>query len=414
MSHANFPQPTAILKNPAYDADLVYPEALQSVLNLERARQSLTEIQSWPGYQVTPLQSLAGIAHALGVADVYYKDEGGRFGIGSFKALGGAYAVLRTLKKHIKETTGTSPSTEDILAGVYRNLAAQLTVTTATDGNHGRSVAWGARLFGCACTVFIHRTVSEGRKHAIEHYGAHVVRTDGNYDDAVRQADESARLNGWALISDTSYEGYDDIPKDVMQGYTVMVQEVIDQLPDSHWPSHVFVQGGVGALAAAVCAHIWESRPLQRPRFVVVEPDRAACLYESAKHGKPVVIHGELDTMMAGLACGEISKLAWMILEKGARDFVTLPDEAAIEAMRCLARGAFGDAPIVAGESAVAGLAVLLAAISQPPLRHTLGLTADSRVLLFGTEGATDPALYERIVSVQSSRLEGDSHPCPA
>lgn len=404
MNTPRFPQPTAILKNPAYEPALAYTDAMRSVLNLDRSRQSVEEIRSWPGYQMTPLRSLNGIAKQLGVRAIHYKDEAGRFGLGSFKALGGAYAVLRTLKRFINEKTGKSPSTQDILAGAYRELSSQLTVTTATDGNHGRSVAWGAQSFGCACTIYIHRTVSEGRKQAIEKYGASVVRTDGNYDDAVRQAGESARSNGWVLIPDTSYEGYDEVPKDVMQGYTVMVQETIEQLPQSNWPSHVLVQGGVGALAAAVCAHLWESRPQKKPRFIVVEPDRAACLYESAKQGKPVVIDGELDTMMAGLACGEISQLAWVILEKGASDFITLPDQAAIEAMRCLARGSFGDAPIVAGESAVAGLAVLLAAISEPSLKQTLDLNADSQVLLFGTEGATDPALYEQIVSNAAPR----------
>jgi len=398
MNIPRFTQPTGVLHNPAYDPDLAYTDAMQSVLNLDRSRESLEEIRSWPGYTVTPLRSLDGIARQLGVANIYYKDEAGRFGLGSFKALGGAYATLRALKKHIRAQAGTSPSTKEILAGKFRDLSSRLTVTTATDGNHGRSVAWGAQLFGCACTIFIHRTVSEGRKQAIEKYGASVVRTDGNYDDSVRQAGDSARRNGWVLIPDTSYEGYDDVPKDVMQGYTVMVQEIIDQLPRSTWPSHVLVQGGVGALAAAVCAHLWESRPQNRPRFIVVEPERAACLYESAKQGKPVVIHGELDTMMAGLACGEISQLAWVILEKGASDFITLPDQAAIHAMRYLARGTFGDAPIVAGESAVAGLAVLLAAIAQPTLKSSLGLTSESQVLLFGTEGATDPALYEEIV----------------
>jgi diaminopropionate ammonia-lyase len=409
MSTPHFPQPTAILKNPAYEPALAYTDAMRSVLNLDRSRQSVEEIRSWPGYQLTPLRSLNGIAKQLGVRAIHYKDEAGRFGLGSFKALGGAYAVLRTLKRFINEKTGKSPSTQDILAGAYRELSSQLTVTTATDGNHGRSVAWGAQSFGCACTIYIHRTVSENRKQAIEKYGASVVRTDGNYDDAVRQAGESARSNGWVLIPDTSYEGYDEVPKDVMQGYTVMVQETIEQLPQSSWPSHVLVQGGVGALAAAVCAHLWESRPQKIPRFIVVEPDRAACLYESAKQGKPVVIHGELDTMMAGLACGEISQLAWVILEKGASDFITLPDQAAIEAMRCLARGSFGDAPIVAGESAVAGLAVLLAAISEPSLKQALDLNADSQVLLFGTEGATDPALYEQIVSNAAPRKHASS-----
>jgi diaminopropionate ammonia-lyase len=239
--------------------------------------------------------------------------------------------------------------------------------------------------------------VSQGRADAIARYGAEVRRVPGNYDDAVRQAARDAEAAGWIIVSDTSYPGYTEIPRDVMQGYTVMADEALAQWRGAP-PTHVFIQAGVGGLAAAVCGHLWETLGEKRPRVVVVEPDRAACLFESASQGHAANIHGALDTMMAGLACGETSIIAWEILEEGTSDFLTVTDEAAAAGMRLLAEGADRDPRVVAGESAVAGLAGLLGVLARPPLAKALGLHAASRVLLFGSEGDTDPALYERIV----------------
>jgi diaminopropionate ammonia-lyase len=224
-----------------------------------------------------------------------------------------------------------------------------------------------------------------------------VRRVPGNYDDAVRQAARDAEAEGWIVVSDTSYPGYTDIPRDVMQGYTVMADEALAQWPREP-PTHVFIQAGVGGLAAAVCGHLWETLGQKRPRVVVVEPDRAACLFESAAQGRAANIHGALDTIMAGLACGETSLLAWEVLEEGASDFLTVTDDAAAACMRLLAEGSEGDPRVVAGESAVAGLAGLLGALTRPGLAKALGLDGASRVLLFGSEGDTDPALYEQIV----------------
>lgn len=269
---------------------------------------------------------------------------------------------------------------------------------SATDGNHGRSVAWGAQLFGCACKIYIHSEVSEGRKKAIEAYGAEVHRTAGDYDDSVRQVAHDAQQNGWHVVSDTSYEGYLDVPRDVMQGYTVMVDEALSQMPVGIVPSHVFIQGGIGGLPAAVCGHLWETLGAARPRFIVVEPDQADCLYQSALAGAPRGASGNLETMMAGLACGEVSLIAWDILATGADDFITLGDDSIGPAMRLLAQGANGDTPIGAGESAVAGLAVLLAAGADPALASAIGIGPESRALIFGSEGASDPDLYQKIV----------------
>lgn len=374
-----------------------YPAALDAILSEQGFEDARREIIAWPGYAPTPLRWLDGLAHAAGLDALWYKDEGARFGLGSFKALGGAYAVERLLIAEIARRTGQTIHATDLLAGKYRDLTEALTVTCATDGNHGRSVAWGAQTFGCRCVIYIHATVSPGRADAIARYGAKVVRTAGNYDDSVRRAAQDAAEYGWFVVSDTSYPGYLDVPKDVMQGYTLMADEAVQQLAGEQ-PTHIFVQGGVGGLAAAVCARFWQLHGATRPKLVVVEPDRAACLYESARAGEPVAVHGALDTVMAGLACGEVSLIAWDILHPGADFFMTVDDESALACMRRLAAGVGGDAPIVAGESAVAGLAGCLGALADPTLAKQLELSPDSRVLLFGSEGDTDPALYRQIV----------------
>lgn len=383
-----------------------YPAELRPVLSLAAARAAMEEISTWPGYAPTPLVALPGLADALGIAEVTYKDEGGRFGLGSFKALGGAYAVRRLLGDAVARATGRRPTSAELAAGTHAAITRAITVTSATDGNHGRSVAWGAQMFGCRCVIYVHATVSDERVAAIARYGAEVVRVEGNYDDAVRQADRDAARHGRLLVSDTSYEGYLDVPRDVMQGYSVMVQEALEQLGrgGGSLPTHVFIQGGVGALAGAVTAHLWESLGAGCPRIVVVEPDKAACLLASARAGKPTVITGDLDTIMAGLACGEVSELAWRVLAPGATAFMAVTDEAAPAAMRLLASGEAG-ARVAGGESGVAGLAGLACAAMRPDWREAVGLDAGPRVLLFGSEGDTDPRLYREIVGMSGDEV---------
>ncbi|MEK9968321.1 MAG: diaminopropionate ammonia-lyase [Ferrovibrio sp.] len=394
--------PVALFLNPAAEMAHPYPAALSDIQSRAAFVTARAEIAAWPGFAVTPLHDLAAMARQEGFGTIRYKDEGSRFGLGSFKALGGAYAVLRQLKRIVAERKGQpveAITSTELLAGHYRDIVSDVTVTCATDCNHGRSVAWGASLFGCRCVIYIHALVSAGRETAIAGYGAQVVRTAGNYDDSVRQAQQDAEASGWLVISDTSYPGYRDIPRDVMQGYSVMAAEALAQCPVR--PTHVFVQGGVGGLAAAVLAWLWESFGSERPRLVVVEPDKADCLYRSARAGRPEVVHGDLDTIMAGLACGEVSLIAWDILSQGADAFMTVPDQAAIDLMGRLARPADGDPAIVAGESAVAGLAGALAARRDPAMADALKLDASSRLLVFGSEGATDPALYEQLTGLR-------------
>jgi diaminopropionate ammonia-lyase len=403
MTETIRPIPIGHVHNPNAAPETPYGPALEAILDAESFAAARREISGWPGYAPTPLHCLSGLAKAAGVAGIHYKDEGGRFGLGSFKALGGAYAVSRVLARNVAAQTGAETVTSaDLRAGRYRDLVAGLTVCAATDGNHGRSVAWGAQSFGCRCVIYIPDAVSPGRQRAMEGYGAEVRRIAGTFDDAVRKADEDAGGAGWFVVADTTYPGYTEVPRDVMHGYGAMAAEAVEQLAnrelDGAPPSHVFVQGGVGGLAAAVCARLWQHYGTARPRFALVEPAAAACFFASARAGRPVTVEGDLETAMGGLAAGECSMLAWDLLWAGADDFLTVTDPAALEVMRLLSRGIGGDPAVVAGESAVAGLAGALGALQHPETAAALGLGPSSRVLVFGTEGATDPTLYREIV----------------
>lgn len=394
--------PFSLFVNPAARRDAPWTAEQDAILNDTAFAAARAAISAWPGYAPTPLVALPGLARSLGVAELHYKDEGGRFGLGSFKALGGAYAVARVILARAA-AAGREGTMEALLAGRLADIAAGLTVCCATDGNHGRSVAWGAQRFGAACVIFIHATVSEGRRAAIAAYGAEVRRTAGNYDDSVREAEATARREGWVVVSDTSYPGYTDIPRDVMQGYELMAAEAFEALPAP--PTHVFLQTGVGGMAAAVAAQAVRRWGAARPMIVLADPDRSACWLDSLRAGRPVAVEGDLDTLMAGLACGEVSLLAWEILRDHADAVMAIPDAAAVAMMRRLARPGPEDPSLVAGESAVAGLAALELALADTPARAALGLDASSRVLVFGTEGDTDPDLYRDLVGADAASV---------
>lgn len=380
------PHPFTLLSNPR----LGTPDV--TVLPDDGFHRAKAEITAWPGYAPTPMHDLSDLSRQAGIGTLRLKDEGSRFGLGSFKALGGAYAVGMLLLAELART-GTAPSTTmaDLETGRYRLATEQITFACATDGNHGRAVAWGAQRFHARCVIFIHAAVSPGRAHAIARYGAEIRRVPGTYDDAVRECARQANANDWHVVSDTSWPGYAEIPRHIMQGYRLMADEAADQWTGPP-PTHVFVQGGVGGAAAAVSIHC-RMRFSPPPAVIVVEPDRAACLLASAELGQPTAIPGDLDTVMAGLACGEPSLLAWQQLDHATSAFMAIPDAAAIETMRLLAVQG-----IVAGESGVAGLTGLLLAAADPAARAALSLSASSRVLLFSTDGPTDPELYARLV----------------
>lgn len=357
------------LLNPKLDRISGYSAEMQAVLSLARAREAHTTIKGWAGYAPTPLVSLPALTARSGIAELLYKDEGKRFELKSFKGLGGAYAVDRLVAERGKDG---------------------LVVTCATDGNHGRAVAWGARRAGVKAIIYVHEGVSEGRADAIRALGATVIREGFNYDASVRASAEAAKKNGWQIVSDTSWPGYETVPRDVMQGYAVLG---IESWAQGANPTHIFVQGGVGGIAAAILSYTWESFGTKRPKLIVVEPENAACLIESARAGKLTIVTGDLETIIAGLACGEPSVLAWKLLDTGADAFMTVSDGDAVAAMRDLA-----GQKVVGGESGVAGLAGLFKAAGNGDMRRALGLDATSRVLCFGTEGATDPKLYRDLV----------------
>ena len=389
---ALYPNPIAVKPQGEYGKD---KEAILCRAGFDAAEK---EISGWPGYHTTALHALPILAKKLGIAALYYKDESTRFGLKSFKALGGAYAVFRLIQQAIAaQHPGHLATPKEILSGKYSDIVSKMTVTCATDGNHGRSVAWGAQLFGCHCVIYIHATVSEGRRAAIAFYGAEVIRIQGNYDDSVHHAAEQALKNGWTVVSDTTYEGYRDIPIDVMHGYGVMSREMIEQLGHSA-PTHVLVQAGVGALAASVCAAFWQEWGAARPSFVIIEPERADCFFQSGLVGKPVAVLGDLDTVMAGFACGEVSPVAWDILKHGINHYATLSDDHALEAMRVFANPNVPDPKIVSGETGSTGLGLLMAAQGNAQIWNALGLSAQSRVLLIGSEGDTDPTIYKEVV----------------
>ncbi len=368
-----------------------YPQALSTLINPAKAEQAQRQIKSWPGYAPTPMHQLANLAEATGVGTILYKDESHRLGLQSFKALGGPYAVEQLLLQEISKHLQTTVSYESLVNGDHHSICRDITLITATDGNHGCAVAWGARRYGCRCVIYIHTDVSTGRQRALESHGAEVIRVTGNYDDSVRLAARAAADNGWFVVSDTAYPGYTDIPVDIMHGYTLMGAEILDQLESA--PTHVFIQGGCGGFAAAVIGYLWVRYKQQRPRFVIVEPQQADCIYQSIQAGTPVTVAGKHDTMMAGLACGEVSLVAWPVIKAGAGDCLAITDEVIKPTVQMLhARG------IEAGESAVAGLAGALMAAGRPDLRNTLGLSGDSVVLVFGTEGASDPAIYQAMI----------------
>lgn len=373
-----------------------YPQQLHAALNPQDGHRAIVQIAGWPGYAPTPLHALPELAEQAGVGGIFYKDESGRFNLGSFKALGAAFAVSQLLSHKIFEAHGVSPDSAALAAGECAAYTRNITVVAATDGNHGRSLAWGARMFGCNCRIFVHAGVSAHRRQAMEELGAQVEVINGNYDDSVRCAAAAADKHGWFVVSDTSYPGYADMPRQVMAGYCVMIDEILRQSPVAF--THVFAQGGVGGLAAAAGAWLWHKLGESRPQLIVVEPALADCLYQSAKNRRFTAVEVGEETIMAGLSCGEPSMLAWDILSCGASAFMTIEDRLIAPLMRYLA-GA--EPPLEGGESGVAGLAGLLAAAANPPCRTAMALCSDSNILVLGSEGATDPQIYAALLAGQ-------------
>lgn len=357
-------------------------------------REPLEFHRRLPGYVPTPLADAPGIARQLGVGQVLLKDESSRLGLPAFKILGASWAVYRALD----ELTGgiTHWDTIDDLAKQLSHLRP-MTLAAATDGNHGRAVARMAALLGFDSKIYVPAGTAQARIDGIASEGAVVEVFDGTYDEAVAHSARDAS-DRCLVISDTSWPGYDRVPRWVIDGYSTILWEAADQLAGrgEPGPDVVAVQIGVGALAAAVVSHFRRPDVSPRPRIIGVEPTRAACMISSMEAGHPVQVPGPHDSIMAGLNCGEPSMLAWPIVSAGTDAFVAVDDERAREAMRALA-----GAGVVAGETGAAGLGGLIELLTgpnAPPTREKLGINETTRVLLFVTEGATDPEAYQRIV----------------
>lgn len=379
-------------------------QAVKDFLPVELPRQVRKFHQQIPGYRMGPLKGLSNLAAKLGLGGIWVKDESARLNLQSFKALGSSYAIYRLLQKRLG-LENQELSFSDLTSGALRERIGDLTFATATDGNHGRGVAWAADQMGFKSVVYVHKHTSKARIRAIESNGAQVLIVDGNYDDAVRQVIKDAQVNGWEIISDTAWEGYHDIPFWVMQGYSTLLSEAQEQLAAQglSQPTHIFVQAGVGSLAAAVTGYYANLFRGQRPKMVVVEPTKAGCLYHSARagDGHPHSVEGELDTIMAGLACGEPNPIAWEILKNTTDYFAVCPDFVAAMGMRVYGVPLEGDPVVISGESGAVTLGALMNVMQHPGSREfceQLELGPESQVLLINSEGNTSPSDFRFVV----------------
>ncbi len=357
--------------------------------------------RSFAEYKETPLHSLSNMAAALGLGGLYIKDESERFGLNAFKVLGGSYAIARYFAKdkHLQDIG-------DLKAFLQNTASAPVTFYTATDGNHGRGVAWAARTMGHRAVVRMPQGTSQSRLENIRREGAEVTIEPLNYDDCVRLAAKQAASSlSNVLVQDTAWQGYEEIPSWIMQGYGTMADEAVEQMNQQgvQAPTHVFVQAGVGSLAGAIAGYFVQRFPEAPPKIVVMEASAADCHYRSALAGDGQIrtVDGDLATMMAGLACGEPNPISWSILRNHAAAFVSCPDWVSALGMRMLAAPLKGDRPIVSGESGAVGMGLVAAVMQREAyaeLRAALSLNASSRVLLFSTEGDTDPVHYKNVV----------------
>jgi len=357
-----------------------------------------------PGCKMTPLRSLSNLANMLGVESIWVKDESQRLELNSFKVLGGSFAIYRFIQNKLN-LSDDEMSYENIISEKSKKVLGEITFASATDGNHGMGVAWAASKLGYKSMIYVHSGTSKSRIDAIKSYGAVVKIIKGNYDDAVRQVTIDAQKYSWVIISDTSWKGYEEIPTWIMQGYTTMISETQEQFSSQGIikPTHVLIQAGVGALAAAVTGYYHSLFAEEAPTCIIVEPEQAACLYHSSilGDGNPHTVNGNLNTIMAGLACGEPSPVAWKVLKETISCFISCPDYIAAKGMRVYATPLAGDPFVVSGESGAVTLGVLGAIMKENGMEELISylkLDKNSRILLINTEGNTDPIHFRQII----------------
>ena len=333
-----------------------------------------SSIKNWNGYSPTPLINLNKLSKELNLKNIFYKDESKRFDLKSFKALGGAYAVEKISKGN-----------------------KDMTVSTATAGNHGRSVAWGAKRLGLKCKIFISEFVSDERGRAMENLGAEVIKVKGNYEKSLIECIKQSTENNWQIIQDVAWDNYLLVPKYTMAGYSVMMKEIFDQLQNKQI-THIILQAGVGGMAGAMIAGI--ARYLTNiPTTMVVEPDSAACVLESIKTGKIEKIDIKRESLMGGMSCGEVSLVPWEILKNSIKYCISLPDDDIAKTMKLLGNASFSNEKIIAGENSAPGVISLIASCEDQKIKKELNLDSNSNVLVIGCEGDTDREMYEKLVN---------------
>ena len=355
-------------KNYSFSKD----EILKNITK-EQIDEAYLTISKWDSYNSTPLLQLNKLTKELNLNKIYYKDESKRFSLKSFKALGGAYAVEKITKGN-----------------------KDITVSTATAGNHGRSVAWGAKRLGLKCKIFISEYVSDARGKAMQELGADVVKVKGNYEKSLIECIKQSKENSWQIVQDVAWKDYMLIPTLTMAGYSVMMKEIVDQINNEEI-THIFLQAGVGGMAGAMVAGA--ARYLKNiPKMIVVEPDSAACVMESIKTGKLEKINITRESLMGGMSCGEPSLVPWKILKKSVNNCISIPDDDIGKAMKLFANASFGDDKIVAGENSVPGVISLIASCNDQNIKNKLDLDIKSKVLLIGCEGDTDQEMYQKLI----------------
>ena len=362
---------TNFVKNKNYNFNK--GQILESLPN-EYMEEAVKTICSWETYKPTPLVELNKLSNYLNVNKIYYKDEGFRFHLKSFKALGGAFAV----DKIVKETKTN-------------------TVATATAGNHGRSVAWGAQKLGINCKIFISEFVSEKRASAMRELGAEVIRVKGNYDASLKECLRKSKENNWEIVQDVSWENYMDVPKYIMAGYSIMIKEIIDELKNEKI-THVFLQAGVGGMAAAAIAGFAKFSKYV-PSFIIVEPEDAECVLESIKNSKPTSINIKKESIMGGMSCGDVSTVAWDILKNSSNYCLSISDQGIASTVALLSNEEFSKNKIIAGECGVPGIISLISLMKDQEKIKDIGINKNSKILLIGCEGLTDQKMYDQLLN---------------
>ncbi len=346
-----------------------------SVLPKQDIDVAYKTISSWDNYSPTPLISLNKLSEKLKLNKIFYKDESKRFHLKSFKALGGAYAVERVTKGN-----------------------KEVVISTATAGNHGRSVAWGSKKLGLKCKIFISEYVSESRAEAMKNFGADVIRVKGNYENSLNECIKQSNQNNWQIVQDVAWQDYKLVPKLTMAGYSVMMKEISEQI-NNQQISHVILQAGVGGMAAAMVAGI-ASYLNHVPKIIIVEPESAACVLESIKTGKIEKISIEKESLMGGMSCGEVSLVPWQILKNSVSHCVTVSDDYISKTVKFLANCEFSDEKIIGGECSTPGIISLVGLCNDVKIRKNINLNEDSNVLLFGCEGDADEELYQKLLNL--------------